>query len=177
MSHHNDDCPPQASADETGTKRGRGQAKNTRKKSPIEEQNTALAIIGVLRKLVTDITTVHGDVHQALHKIEELDMKVSELAGKVDTLINVAMDIKAAAANASQGGAQADDPQVQEIADRIDQAVDALRDLSGQVPGSGPITTPPGGNPGPNPVPQPGQIDPATGLPVPQPFDPNAPVV
>lgn len=163
------DCLPMAPADEpASTKRGRGPAK--RKKSPIEEQNTALAIISVLRKVVTDITTVHGDVHQALHKIEELDMKVSELAGKVDTLINVAMDIKAAAANASQGGAQADDPQVQEIADRIDQAVDALRGLSGQVPGAGPISTPPADQ-------QPGQIDPATGLPVPQPFDPNAPVV
>lgn len=129
------------------THKDEGCAQATRKrksavKRQVDEQNTALAIIGVLRKVVTDIMTVHGDIHQALHRIEELDMKVSELSGKVDTLINVAMDIKAAAANAGQGGTQ-DDPQVQEIADRIDQAVDALRGLSGQVPGAGPISTPP----------------------------------
>lgn len=161
------DCLPMAPADEpASTKRGRGPAKR-KAKSFVDEQNTALAIISVLRKVVTDLTTVHGDVHQALHKIEELDMKVSELAGKVDTLINAAMGIKAQVGNSSQNGTQ-DDPQVQEIADRIDRAVDELRGVA--VPGSGPITTPPANQ-------QPGQIDPATGLPVPQPFDPNAPVV
>jgi len=56
-------------------------------------------------------------------------MRISELSGKVDQLISVATNIKNASSSPA-APAQADDPEVQALADRIDQAIAVLTGAS-----------------------------------------------
>ena len=112
-------------------------------------------------------------------------MKVSELSSKVDTLISVASDLKGRVdAGSSSSGAPVftpqpppeDDPEVEALAHRIDDAIAVLKGekdaTSGQLPGLQPstVTEPPANQFDPNsPVPsEPSAAAPAN--------DPNAPV-
>lgn len=56
----------------------------------------------------------------------ELRMKISELSGKVDTLISVATDIKATSDNAHNQIPE-DDPEVEALGRRIDEAIAVLQ--------------------------------------------------
>lgn len=97
-------------------------------------------------------------------------MKISELSTKVDELISVAKDAKnSAGVPATAPAEQPDDPEVQRLADRIE---DAIRVLKGDTSSGNTTSTP-------TPTPAPSDINPATGLPPPpNPVsDPNAPAV
>lgn len=127
------------------------------------ERNLTRDVTAVLQACSTYIAGSH-------QFMKETQMKISELSTKVDELISVAKDAKAQSGSGSVGSTpveQPDDPEVQRLADRIE---DAIRVLKGDTSS---------GNTGAPPSPTPGEINPATGLPPPpNPVsDPNAPVV
>ncbi len=54
-------------------------------------------------------------------------MKVSELSGRVDTLISLATQYKSASGSQSAAQLPADDPEVEALAHRIDDAIAVLQ--------------------------------------------------
>lgn len=126
-----------------------------------EEQKRADDVYAIVRALTSHVAATRSEVRQMRREQQETNMKVSELAGKVDELISVANDVKSRADRGASTGVtvgapvQEDDPQVQRLADRIDEAIKVLRgDNSTPVP------------PPPSPVavgsPSDPNIDPAT---------------
>lgn len=86
-------------------------------------------------------------------------MKVSELSGKVDTLVNLAMNYKNAASSQPAASLPPDDPEVEALGHRIDDAIAVLQGTK-SVDNTGTNTTAPAD----------------TGV-SPTATDPNAPVV
>jgi len=140
------------------------------------EQTPVLDVYTVLRDHLKYVELIHTELRHARHNRQELEMKVSELSGKVDELISVAKDLKgrvdAGSSNTSPGAPvfnppTEDDPEVEALAHRIEDAISVLKGEkhadSGQLPGTPPadVTVPP-----PNVFPDPNA--PAA--------DPNAPV-
>ena len=160
--------------------------------STSDEQTPTFDVYAVLRDHLQYVGLIHQELRQARRDRQELKMKVSELSSKVDNLISVATDIKSRADAGSSGGsagspvmgqpAQEDDPEVQRLADRIDEAVRVLKGESnsgsGETPASPVTTEPPANQFDPNsPVssePSPEAL--ATDINSPQARDPNAPV-
>lgn len=60
-------------------------------------------------------------------QLEEMKMKVSELSGKVDTLISLATNFKNASQSQQAAQLPADDPEVEALAHRIDDAIAVLQ--------------------------------------------------
>lgn len=134
------------------------------------ELKDAPSVMSVLQKTAYDVLGARQQIAYQNCKLEELSMKLNELFPKVDALINVAQDLKAAVHSSNQTNPSTpdapDDPQVEELATRIDNAVQALR-------GNGTPVTLPDPNAPVNPTPLPPIQDPS----VLNPPDPNAPVV
>jgi hypothetical protein len=154
------------------------------------EQKGGVDVYTVLRDHLKYVELIHNELHRQRRSNQELAMKVSELSSKVDNLISVATDIKSRA-DANTGGSnsgapvmgqpsQEDDPEVQRLADRIDEAVRILKGEAEQQEAvqSPPATEPPANQFDPNsPVssePSPEAL--ATDINSPQARDPNAPV-
>lgn len=97
-----------------------------------------------------------AEYRRAKHNLEELRMKVSELSGKVDTLISLATNFKNASQSQQAAQLPQDDPEVEALAHRIDDAIAVLQGSATAAP----VTADPG-QPAAAPVAQ----------------DPNAPVV
>jgi hypothetical protein len=70
------------------------------------------------------------DAEQYRHErrqIEELRMRVSELSGKVDVLISLATNYKSAADSQQAASLPPDDPEIEALASRIDDAIAVLQ--------------------------------------------------
>ena len=75
-------------------------------------------------------------------QLEEMKMKVSELSGKVDTLISLATNFKNASNSQQAAQLPADDPEVEALGHRIDDAIAVLQGTSTATPVvSSPTTT------------------------------------
>jgi hypothetical protein len=61
------------------------------------------------------------------HQLEEMRMKVSELSGKVDTLISLATNLKSSTGSQEAAQLPPDDPEVEALAHRIDDAIAVLQ--------------------------------------------------
>lgn len=115
-------------------------------------------VLRVLREHVAYTAAARAETRLARQQIEELTMKVSELSGKVDTLISLAKDYRTAADSAAAVGMPEDDPEVAEIGDRIDRAIAELQGTGlastspETTPGVGktPVFRDPAGNADPN---------------------------
>lgn len=119
--------------------------------TPIE-RNIGRDVVKVLQACSEYIAQSHT-------KMKEFEMKISELSSKVDELITVAKDAKNSQGVPASAPEQPDDPQVQEMADRIDAAIKVLK---------GEDNTGVGSSPAPSPVTDPNApINPSTGLPPP----------
>ena len=101
------------------------------------EQKVPVDVYAILRDHVAYAAAIRSETRQVRREQQELVMKVSELSSKVDTLISVATDIKrqkdsmgssspSGAVGGDTGVAQ-DDPMVEQLAKRIDDAVAILR--------------------------------------------------
>lgn len=133
------------------------------------EQKPQFDVYALLRDHLKYVALIHKELERHRAWQQEQTMKVSELSSKVDNLISVAKDLKGRVDNAGSstgspvmGGSQPqeDDPEVQRLADRID---DALRVLRGEVN----VPDAPSGN-----APE----SPTTTVPPDNQFDPNSPV-
>ncbi len=155
------------------------------------EQTPTFDVYAVLRDHLRYVALIHTELRRARHDKQEMEMKVSELSSKVDTLISVANDVKrradAAGSNSSTGAPvmsapAEDDPEVERLAHRIDDAVAVLRGEK-SVDGSSNASSDTGTQPPAN------QFDPnsqvpsapsaealATDINSPQARDPNAPL-
>jgi hypothetical protein len=157
------------------------------------EPTAPVDVYAVLRDHMKYVELIHTELRHARHDKQELQMKVSELSSKVDTLISVATDLKgrvdASGASAPSAGTPAanipaeDDPEVERLAHRIDDAVAVLRgeksvDQPTVTPPAPAATEPPVNQFDPNsPVPaQPSPEALATDINSPQAANPNAPV-
>lgn len=102
--------------------------------APATEQMLPRDVYDLLRSHIAYAAATRNEVRQARRQQQETDMKVSELSSKVDTLINVATDIKnrqGSTSGVNTGGSaqviEQDDPEVERLAKRIDDAVAILR--------------------------------------------------
>jgi hypothetical protein len=102
--------------------------------APAAEQMMPKDVYDLLRSHIAYAAATRNEVRQARRQQQETDMKVTELSSKVDTLISVATDIKNRQTSVSAvntgGSAQVfeqDDPEVERLAKRIDDAVAILR--------------------------------------------------
>lgn len=149
------------------------------------EPTAPIDVYAVLRDHMKYVELIHTELRQARHDKQELKMKVSELSLKVDTLISVATDLKGrvdAASSAISPGVPVevlpvqDDPEVEALAHRIDDAIAVLKgekhaDEGVQVPAPDTSTVPPANAfPDPN---SPAPSEPSDAAPA---VDPNAPV-
>ena len=112
-------------------------------------------------------------------------MKVSELAAKVDDLIDVASELKSradAASNSSGTGSpvmsapQEDDPQVEQLAHRIQDAIDILRGPKNDTSNSGNTVPPDNQFPNSGEPSAPSDAALATDINSPQGREPNSPL-
>lgn len=71
---------------------------------------------------------------RAQHELIEVLMKVSELSGKVDTLISLATQYKNASNSQPAASLPADDPEVEALGHRIDDAIAVLQGTSTATP-------------------------------------------
>jgi hypothetical protein len=158
------------------------------------EQKAEVDVYAVLRDHMKYVELIHNELRHSRRSQQELDMKVSELSSKVDTLIGIATDLKgrvdAGASNVPAAGSPAtsplppqDDPEVEALAHRIDDAIAVLTGAAHVEPAPTPPsdasgTVPPANVFDPNsPVPvQPSPEALATDINSPQARDPNAPV-
>jgi len=133
--------------------------------TPVEEdkeQKQFVDVYAVLRDHVAYAAAIRSEIRQSRREQQELAMRVTELSSKVDELISVATDLKGRVDSGSTGtGAPVasqpaeDDPEVERLAHRIDDAIAVLRGSATTAPVA-PAEPPPTG---PNPF-----------------ADPNAPV-
>jgi hypothetical protein len=61
------------------------------------------------------------------HKLEEMQMRVAELGGRIDTLISLATTYKTVADGQQAAPVTQDDPEVEALAHRIDDAIAVLQ--------------------------------------------------
>lgn len=152
------------------------------------EQTPTFDVYAVLRDHMKYVELIHNELRRSRHDNKELEMKVSELSSKVDTLIGIATDLKGrvdAGASGNTGTSPGspvmtppqDDPEVEALAHRIDDAIAVLKGTATAEPTTPPVTEPPANQFDPNsPVPaQPSPEALATDINSPQ-RDPNAPV-
>jgi hypothetical protein len=92
-------------------------------------------VYNLLRSHIAYAAAIRNEARQLRREQQETNMKVSELSSKVDTLIGVAIDIKNRPAPDALVAAVPDDPEVERLAKRIDDAVAILR-------GDPPLTVP-----------------------------------
>lgn len=119
---------------------------------PPSEQSTPDAVEGMI---LIDAETYWHQFYQ----LEGMRMKVSELSGKVDVLISLANNYKNASQSQPAASLPQDDPEVEALGHRIDDAIAVLQGTSTATP----VTpTAPPSTPEPTPTPV---------------ADPNAPVV
>lgn len=101
----------------------------------VTEPTPSFDVYAVLRDHMKYVTAIHETLRQQRRSQQELEMKVSELSSKVDALIGVATDLKGRVDAGSSGGVgavspqpeQQDDPEVEALAHRIDDAIAVLR--------------------------------------------------
>lgn len=100
------------------------------------EQTPTFDVYAVLRDHMKYVALIHNELRQARTDKQEMQMKVSELTSKVDSLINVATDLKGrvdAGGSSSSTGAPVmsapaeDDPEIERLAHRIDDAIAVLK--------------------------------------------------
>lgn len=103
---------------------------------PPAEQNPAALVEAVLREHIACTAAARDETRQARHELREVLMKVSELSGKVDTLVSLATTIKQTSDNAGNQNPPVaeDDPEVQSLGDRIDRAIAILQGNAPPVP-------------------------------------------
>jgi hypothetical protein len=87
---------------------------------PPSEQTTPAPVEGMIH-------VDAADYWRAKHQLEELRMRVAELSGKVDTLISLATNYKSAADSQQAAQLPQDDPEVEALAHRIDDAIAVLQ--------------------------------------------------
>lgn len=99
------------------------------------EQTPTVDVYAVLRDHMKYVALIHNELRQQRRDKQEMEMKVSELSSKVDSLISVATDLKGRVDAGSSGGVgavtpqpeQQDDPEVEALAHRIDDAIAVLK--------------------------------------------------
>jgi hypothetical protein len=100
---------------------------------PAHEQTAPAGVEGMI---LVDAETYR---HQR-HQLEDMRMKVSELSGKVDTLISLATNFKNTSQSQQAAQLPPDDPEVEALGHRIDDAIAVLQGTSTATPVS---VTPP----------------------------------
>lgn len=78
-----------------------------------------------------------ADYWRDKRQLEELRMRVAELSGKVDTLISLATNFKSAADSQQAAQLPQDDPEVEALAHRIDDAIAVLQGSKTASPNTG----------------------------------------
>ncbi len=139
------------------------------------ERKIEVDVYAVLRDHLKYVEPIHIELRQSRHNQQELLMKVSELSTKVDELIGVATDLKSrvdAGPVAPVPGPiftspTEDDPQIEALANRIDDAIAVLKGAARVDP----APTPPADTSTVPPV----NAFPDPNAPVPSEPDPNAP--
>jgi hypothetical protein len=94
---------------------------------PVHEQTAPAGVEGMI---LIDAETYR---HQR-KQLEDMRMKVSELSGKVDTLISLATNYKNASQSQPAASLPADDPEVEALGHRIDDAIAVLQGTSTATP-------------------------------------------
>lgn len=140
------------------------------------EQTPTFDVYAVLRDHLKYVELIHTELRRSRRNQQELEMKISELSSKVDTLISVAKDLKGRVDTIPGIPAptvQPDDPEVEALAHRIDDAIAVLQGSAVVAPATPPTL----------PVEPPANLFADPNSPVPsEPFgvppanDPNAPL-
>lgn len=77
---------------------------------------------------VDGMILVDAERYRHVHKqLEDTLMKISELSGKVDALISIATNYKNASTSASASTLPSDDPEIEALGHRIDDAIAVLQ--------------------------------------------------
>lgn len=92
--------------------------------APEPEQKAAPDVYAILRNHVAFTAATRAEVRQARRELQEVTMKIYELSSKIDQLV--------AAASAPQ--AVPDDPEVERLAKRIDDAIATLEGAREDIP-------------------------------------------
>jgi hypothetical protein len=77
---------------------------------------------------VEGMILVDAERYRHVHKqLEDTLMKISELSGKVDALISIATNYKNASTSATASNIPSDDPEIEALGNRIDDAIAVLQ--------------------------------------------------